>query len=103
MTAEAPALDPPEHVAEIEIPRAGLQMHLMAVAEAIGEPHFLDVGEVERIDKAGDPFGHEMGMVDGERQPERRRLDALEIMAPFLDRMGEVVNLGVLRLLVEVF
>src|SRR5882672_6003100 len=39
---------------------------------------------------------------NGERQLECRRLDGIEIVAPLLDRMREVVNFRLIRLLIQV-
>jgi hypothetical protein len=72
VAGKALAFDPTEHVGEVEVARARLQMHLVAVAPAIGESDLLDPTHVEGIDKARHPFGNEMGMVDGERELERR-------------------------------
>ena len=69
MALEALALDAPEHVAEIEVAVARLQVHLVAVAEAIGEPHLAHRAHVERVDEAVDAVGHEMRVVGRERKP----------------------------------
>jgi len=100
---EALALDPPEHVGEIDIARTRVQMDLVAVTKAIGEAHFFDPVDIEGVDKAGDPLRNEMCVIDGKRQFESRRSDRVEIIAPLLDRMREVVNLRLVRLLVQVF
>ena len=102
MAAEALALDAPEHVSEIDVAVPRREVHLMPVAEAIGESHLLDQCHIERTDKPGYALRHEVRMVGSERQPERRRADLLEIETPFLDRMGEVVHFGVFRFLVQV-
>src|SRR4029077_3131852 len=74
----------------------------MAIAKTIGQPHLLDPAHIDGIDKAGNPFGNEMRVIDGERQLECRRLDGIEIVAPLLDRMREVVNFRLIRLLIQV-
>ena len=51
---------------------AGDEVLLLAVAVAVGEPHLGDPCEVERVDEGVDAFGHQMGVVDGERQAQRR-------------------------------
>jgi hypothetical protein len=79
MAGEPFALDPPEHIGKIEVAGAGLQMNLMAVAEAIGEPHLLDPAHIDRIDKPGQPFRYEVRMVGRERKLECRELDTLEV------------------------
>ena len=43
-----------------------------------------------------------MRVVGGEGQRERGRIDPLVAVVPLLDRVREVVHLGVLRLLVQV-
>ena len=53
-------------------PSPGLQVNLVPVAEAVGQPDFVNPREIERIDKPGDALGHEMRVVGGERQAERR-------------------------------
>jgi len=103
VTAEAGALDAAEHVGEIEVALAGLQVHLVAAPKAIGQPHFLDLRHVERRDKPVDPLRHEMRMVDRERQAKRRRPDLVEIEAPLVERVRQIVHLGLGGLLVEVF
>ena len=99
---EALALDAPEHVAEIEVAGARLQVHLVAVAEAVGEPHLGHLRHVERVHETRDALGHEVRVVGGERELEGGRLDALAVVAPLLDGVREVVHLGILGLLVEV-
>src|SRR5712671_7056028 len=103
VAAKARAFDPSEHVGEIDVALAGRQVHLVPVAEAVGEAHLLDPAHIERVDKSGDALRHQMRMVGGERQPKRRRVDRLEIEPPFLDRMGEIMHLGLFRLLAQVF
>src|SRR5581483_8506118 len=100
---EALALDAGEHVGEIEVAVARAQVLLVPVAEAVGEADLGDPAHVERFDEAGHALRHEMGVVDRERQPERRRADALEIMAPLGEGVGEVVHFRPGRLLVEIF
>src|SRR5438034_11827024 len=78
-------------------------MDLVAIVKTIGQPYLLDPAHIDGVDKAGNPPGNEMRVIDGERQLERRRLDGVEIIAPLLDRMREVVNFRLVRLLVEVF
>ena len=78
-------------------------MLFIAVAPAVGEPNLFDPAHVERVDKPGDALGHQMRVVDGKRQFERRRPDTVEIMAPLLDRVGQVMDFGRVRLLVQVF
>ena len=75
MAGEPFALDPPEHIGKIEIAGARFQMNLLAVAEAIREPHLLDPVHIDRIDKPGHPFRNEVRMVDRERELEGRGLD----------------------------
>ena len=75
----------------------------MAIAKTIGQPHLLDPAHIDGVDKAGNPFGNEMGVIDGKRQLERRRLDGIEIIAPLFDRMREVVYFRLIRLFVQVF
>src|SRR4051794_33771276 len=48
---ETRALDTPEHIPEIEIARAGLEVHFVAVPVAVGKTHFADDAEVERFDE----------------------------------------------------
>src|SRR5690349_7794055 len=63
MAAEALRLDAPEHIAEIEIALPGRQVHLVAVAEAVGEPHLLHPIHIEGVDKAGHALWHEMRVI----------------------------------------
>src|SRR5258707_99236 len=65
VSAEAVAFDPSEHVAEIDVALAGRQVHLVPIAEAVGEAHLLDPADIERVDKSGDALRHQMRMVGG--------------------------------------
>jgi hypothetical protein len=95
VAGKACALDPLEHIREIEVAGARLQMDFVSVAEAISEPYFLDAAHVDRIDKADNPFRNEMRMVDGEGKLECRRLDGFEVKSPLLGRMSEIMDLGI--------
>src|ERR1051325_11897104 len=72
VAAETLYRDPAEHVAEIEIALARRQVHLVAVPEAVCEPHLLDPVHIDRVDEAGHALGHEMRVVGGEGQLEGR-------------------------------
>ena len=63
MPLESFAFDAPEHVAEIQIARAGFEMHLVAIAVAVGQAHLANVREVERIGESGDTLWNQVGMV----------------------------------------
>src|SRR3990167_408646 len=52
---EALCFDAPEHVAEVDVARARLQVFLNGAA-TIGEPHLAAEREVERLDEARDAF-----------------------------------------------
>jgi hypothetical protein len=69
---EAFALDPLEHVSEIDIAGTRLQMNFVAVTKTIGKAHLFDPAHVERVDEAGDPRRYKMRVIDGKRQFERR-------------------------------
>jgi hypothetical protein len=53
MSGEPFTLDPLEHIGKIEVAGAGLQMDLLAIAEAIRQPHVLDPALIDRIDNPG--------------------------------------------------
>jgi len=57
---EVLALDPLERVGEIDVAGARLQMDLVAITKTIGQAHLLDPAHVDSLDKAGDPFRHEV-------------------------------------------
>src|SRR6516162_5149352 len=97
------ALDPLEHIRKLEVTGARLQMDFVSVAEAISEPYFLDAANVDRIDKADNPFRDALRMVDGEGKLECRRLDGFEVKSPLLGRMSEIMDLGIRRLFVQIF
>ena len=73
----------------------------MAVAVAVGEPHLADPPEVERLHESLDALGNQVRVVGRERELEGGRGD-VPVVLPLLDRVREVMHLGVLRLLVEV-
>ena len=77
-------------------------MLLLPVTEAIGQAHFRHPFQRYGVQETLDTLGHEMRVIGGEGQGEGGGVNFLVIPAPFLKRVGEVVDLGVHRLLVQV-
>src|SRR5258705_4296050 len=67
VTLETSSFEAAEQVRKIEIPVARLEVDLLAVAPAVGEPNLVAAPKIERFQKSLDPFGNKMGMVGGER------------------------------------
>ena len=101
MAAVAPALDPLEHPPEVDRALAGAKVILVSTV-VVGHTHLAAAPEIHGVEEAVDALGNEMRMVDRERPAEVRRLDTTEVLTTLLEIVGEVTDLGVLRLPVEV-
>src|SRR5439155_498807 len=68
----------------------------------VGHADLAATPEVHGVEEPVDALGDEVRVVHGERPAQARRLDAPEELAALLEVVGEVADLGVLRLPVEV-
>src|SRR4249920_2459930 len=75
---------------------------LFVASVAVGHAHLAAPPEIHRVQEAADTFGNEMRMVHGERPAEARRLNAAKVFATLLEVVGEVADLGMFRLSIEV-
>ena len=69
---------------------------------AVGHAHLAAPSEIHRVEEAVDALGNEVRVIDRERPAEARRLDPAEVLPALLEIVGEIADLGVLRLPVEV-
>ena len=68
---KAELIETAEQRGEIEIALAGLQMHFLAVTEAIGETDLVAAADIHAGQEAVDAFRHEMRMVAVKAQRSR--------------------------------
>jgi len=101
VAAVASALDTREHPPEVDRALTGAEVLLVSPV-AVGHAHLAATAEIHGVEEAVDALGDQMRMVDRECPTEVGRLDATEVLAAFLEVVGEVADLGVLGLPVEV-
>src|SRR5262249_45476328 len=75
---------------------------LFPLAVAVGQPHFAAARDVHGVEEAVDALGDEVGVVHREGPAERGRGNAAEVLAALVQVVGEVADLRVLGLAVEV-
>ena len=76
-----------------------MYLHLAGV---VGQPNLPDARHVQGIDEPVDSFGNQVGVVHREGPPEPVRPDGVEEVPALLNRVPQVVHLGVVRLPVQV-